>query len=171
MNEQKITSLLTLKRWVDNWIHNCELNYKDPADVEFIIVDSTSNHKYRPFDGFLSIGKGTKVGIDFFQSDIIRFDPKDERPEIGEYWRSRGPSTFDCSGFISSKAAGLRILRMIKYILDTDEPKSWLDYREHEPNWIQFKFSAEEFDVNKLDELSRAAQGIITDFMLKQCKL
>lgn len=170
MKEQKVLTLANLQQWVRNWVHNCELNHKDPSEVEFIIKDSTERHDYRPFNGFLAFGSGgTKVGIEFFRSDIITFEPKDERPAVGEYWKSRGASTFDVSGFVTSKAAGLRLMRMVRYILDTDEPKTWLDYREHEPNWIQFKFSAEEFDVEKLDEVSRANGGVITEQILRDC--
>ena len=38
-----------------------------------------------------------------------------------------------------SKLAGERLTRLVKYVLNTDEPLSHLDYREFEPNWIQFK--------------------------------
>lgn len=170
MNEQKKTTLADLQQWVGDWVHNCELNHIDPSEVEFVITDSTERKEYRPFTGFLSWGsRGAKVGIDFFRSDVIRFDPKDKRPAAGEYWKSRGASTSDVSGFITSKAAGLRLLRMVRYILDTDEPKTWLDYREFEPNWIQFKFSAEEFDVEKLDASSRANGGVITEQILRDC--
>lgn len=170
MKEQEKTTLATLQKWVADWVHNCELNHKDPSEVDLVIEDSSENHEYRPFSGYFAWGSdGTVVGIKFFRSDIITFDPKDDRPEVGEYWKSRGASTFDVSGFITSKAAGLRLLRMVRYILDTDEPKTWLDYREYEPNWIQFKFSAEEFDVEKLDEVSRDNGGIITEQILRDC--
>ena len=170
MNEQKKITLADLQQWVRGWVHTCELNHKDPSEVEFVINDSSERKDYRPFTGFLSWGsRGAKVGIEFFRSDVIRFDPKDERPAVGEYWKSRGASTFDVSGFITSKAAGLRLLRMVRYILDTDEPKTWLDYREYEPNWIQFKFSAEEFDVEKLDASSRANGGVITEQIIRDC--
>ena len=170
MKEQKKLTLASLQQWVRDWVQNCALNHVDPSKVELIIMDSTERKKYRPFGGCLSWGSGgTTVGIDFFRSDEIRFDPKDERPPVGEYWKSRGPSSFDVSGFISSRAAGLRLLRMVRYILDTDEPKTWLDYREYEPNWIQFKFSAEEFDVEKLDASSRANGGVITEQILRDC--
>lgn len=59
-------------------------------------------------------------------------------------------------------------MRMVRYVLDKDDPKSWLDYREREPNWIQFKFSAEEFDVEKLDEMTTPS-GIITEEILRKC--
>lgn len=39
-----------------------------------------------------------------------------------------------------------------------------------EPNWIQFKFSAKEFDVNKLDKLTKES-GIITEEIINICKL
>ena len=170
MKEQKKPTLANLQQWVRDWVQNCALNHVDPSEVELIIKDSSNNNEYRPFSGFLAFGSGkVTVGIEFFRSDVIKFDPKDERPAVGEYWKSRGPSSFDVSGFISSRAAGLRLLRMVRYILDTDEPKTWLDYREYEPNWIQFKFSAEEFDVQKLDEVSCANGGVITEQILRDC--
>lgn len=170
MNEQKQITLACLQQMVDGWVRNCKLNHKDPSAVELVIKDSTDHKEYRPFSGFLAWGSGgTKVGIEFFHSDVIRFDPRDERPAVGEYWKSRGASTFDVSGFITSKAAGLRLLRMVRYILDTDEPKTWLDYRENEPNWIQFKFSAEEFDIEKLDDSSRANGDVITEQIIRDC--
>jgi hypothetical protein len=170
MKEQKKITLANLQQWVEDWVHNCELNHKDPSEVEFAIKDSTERKEYRPFSGYLAWGSdGTTAGIEFFRSDVIRFDPKDERPPVGEYWKSRGASTFDVSGFVSSRAAGMRLVRMVCYILDTDEPKSWLDYREYEPNWIQFKFSAEEFDVEKLDELARANGNVITEQIVRMC--
>lgn len=108
MKEQKKITLANLQQWVDSCVHNCELNHKDPSEVEFIIMDSTERKEYRPFSSFLSWGSnGTKAGIEFFRSDVIRFDPKDERPAVGEYWKSRGASSFDVSGFITSKAAGV----------------------------------------------------------------
>lgn len=58
---------------------------------------------------------------------------------------------------------------MVKYILDTDEPKTFLDYREFEPNWIQFKFSAEEFDVEKLSQMAIDNDDIITEQIIRQC--
>lgn len=170
MKEQKKITLDRLQQWVEDWVRNCEQNHKDPSEVEFLIKNDSNGHEYRPFSGCLSWGTdGTQVSVAFYESDIVRFDPKDERPAVGEYWKSRGPSSFDVSGFVSSRAAGMRLVRMVCYILDTDEPKSWLDYREYEPNWIQFKFSAEEFDVEKLDASSRANGSVITEQILRDC--
>lgn len=39
----------------------------------------------------------------------------DSKPEVGEYWRSRG-----VSGFVVSKSAGERLTRLVKYVLNTD---------------------------------------------------
>lgn len=168
MNKQEVTTLYHLSQWVDDWLNTCGLNEVDPSNVEVFIENKQK--KYRPFSGCLGFGsKGVSVSIEYFDSDIVRFDPKDERPPVGEYWNSRGASSFDVSGFVSSKPAGERLLRMVKYILETDEPKTWLDYREHEPNWIQFKFSAEEFDVEKLDQMARENDNIITEQIVRQC--
>lgn len=168
MNEQKVITLQLLAAWVEEWKHNCQLNKVDPCKVEVFIENE--GKLYRPFSGSLGFGsEDVKASIKYFDSDVVRFDPKDERPPVGEYWKSRGASATDVSGFVSSKQAGERLLRMVKYILDTDEPKTWLDYREFEPNWIQFKFSAREFDVEKLEEQARANGDILTETIIRQC--
>lgn len=95
------------------------------------------------------------------------WEPKDIRPEEGEYWSSRGVG-YDLSGFVRTKAAGERILAMVREVLGKKECKSWLDYRPSEPTWIQFKFQPEEFDLSKLHSLSG---GIITKEILKQCAI
>lgn len=96
--------------------------------------------------------------------------PKDIRPEEGEYWSSRGVG-YDLSGFVKTKAAGERILAMVREVLGTDDCESWLDYRPSEPTWIQFKFQSSEFDLEKLNKLSREANNVITKEIIKQCKL
>ena len=169
MNGQKEITLHDLIEWVQDWMHTCGLNHVNPKDVPFYIENN--NRMYRPFSGNLGFGnRGVTVRIEYFDSDIVRFDPKDKRPEGGgEYWTSRGASTSDVSGFVVSKPAGERLLRMVRYILETDEPKTFLDYREFEPNWIQFKFSAEEFDVEKLDQMVKDNDNIITEQIVRQC--
>lgn len=169
MDEQKIITLSHLKNWVDGWVATCHKNNVNLQDVPFLIEND--NLKYRPFAGKLGFGSnGVTVAIEYFDSDIVRYAPKDERPEGGgEYWKSRGASSSDASGFVSSRAAGLRLLRMVKYVLETDEPKTWLDYREFEPNWIQFKFSAEEFDVEKLDQMARTNGDVLTETIVRMC--
>ena len=169
MNEQEVITLHDLAKWVQGWMHTCGINHVDPKDVPFYIENK--NRRYRPFTGSLGFGnKGVSVRIEYFDSDIVRYEPKDERPEGGgEYWKSRGASDSDVSGFVASRAAGMRLLRMVRYVLDTDEPKTWLDYREFEPNWIQFKFSAEEFDVEKLDQMARANGDVLTETIVRLC--
>ena len=51
--------------------------------------------------------------------------PKDERPEEGEYWNSRGVG-YDLSGFVKTKKAGERILAMVHEVLGTTECKNIL---------------------------------------------
>lgn len=97
------------------------------------------------------------------------WEPEDIRPGEGEYWSSRGASDWDVSGFVRTKQAGERILAMVHEVLDTEECTTFLDFRPREPNWIQFKFHASEFDVNKLDDLT--PHGIITKEIIQQCKL
>lgn len=94
----------------------------------------------------------------------------DSKPEVGEYWRSRGVG-YDLSGFVVSKLAGERLTRLVKYVLNTDEPLSHLDYREFEPNWIQFKFQKEEFNLELLDKLARANNNIVNEAILRQCMI
>lgn len=87
--------------------------------------------------------------------------------EEGEYWSSRGVG-YDLSGFVKTKAAGERILAMVHEVLGTDKCKTYLDFRPSEPTWIQFKFHRDEFDIEKLDSITRDS-GIITKDIIKQC--
>ena len=94
----------------------------------------------------------------------------DSKPEVGEYWRSRGVG-YDLSGFVVSKLVGERLTRLVKYVLNTDEPRSHLDYREFEPNWIQFKFRKEKFNLELLDNLTRENDGTVNENILRQCMI
>lgn len=95
----------------------------------------------------------------------------DPRPEGGgEYWKSRGIG-YDLSGFVKSKAAGERLLEMVKEVLGKEKPASWLDWREFEPEWIQFKFQKEEFELNELEHRVELNNGILTKEILEKCKL
>ena len=76
---------------------------------------------------------------------------------------------YDLSGFVKTKAAGERILAMVHEVLGTDKCETYLDYRPSEPTWIQFKFQSSEFDLEKLDKLSREADRVVTKEILKQC--
>lgn len=96
------------------------------------------------------------------------YEKPDIKPEVGEYWSSRGLG-YDLSGFVKSKQAGERILEMVKKVLNKEKPDSWLDYREYEPNWIQFKFQESEFSLKALDIASVKNEGIITEEILTMC--
>lgn len=164
--ELETFSLGELKEKVDWLIHNEEINHKDIYEVPVFIEYNNSLHLMRVVSsGVNHCTFGTDKG------EKLIFTAPDSRPEVGEYWKSRGVSIYDCSGFVVSKLAGERLLRLVKYVLETDTPKSWLDFRENEPNWIQFKFKKEEFDLEKLDKLSKEANGIITEEILRKCKL
>ena len=153
-----------------NWmINSAKMNHKDIYDVPFLIKYDNKMHVVET--GSCGHGdKGMICSLELDPWDELKFTAPDSKPEVGEYWQSRGASDYDCSGFVKSKPAGERLRRLVRYVLDKDETKSWLDYRDMEPNWIQFKFSAEEFDVVKLDEMTQDT-GIITEDILRKCKI
>ena len=93
----------------------------------------------------------------------------DLRPAYGEYWSPRGIG-YDLSGFVKSKQAGERLLDIVKEVLGKEDPETWLDYREREPNWIQFKFQSSEFDLKKLYDMTHET-GIITKEIIESCKI
>ena len=45
MKEQKKITLANMQQWVEDCVHNCKLNHKDPSEVEFVIKDSTERKK------------------------------------------------------------------------------------------------------------------------------
>ena len=171
MEQEKIYSLKDAYKGIVDAISNCELNHKDPSEVPFVIREDW--HKYKPCGTFIGCGrKGFVAGIEFYKMDEIKVVAPDVRPEGGgEYWASRGASDCGVSGFVKSKKAGERLLRFVKYVLEKDDTVTWLDYREYEPEWIQFKFSAKEFDVEKLDKLSIDNNGILTEEIIRECVL
>ncbi len=84
----------------------------------------------------------------------------DKKPEIGEYFKPRGVG-YDLAGFVESRIAGERIINMFKKILGYNL-KTWLDYRDFEPDWIQIKVQKEDgIDLEKLNKLTQ--DGIITE--------
>lgn len=99
-----------------------------------------------------------------------RWEAPDECPEYGEYANSRGVG-YDLSFFIKSKKAGERILQMVKDVLQAEKPTSYLDYRESERTWIQFKFKKEEFDLERLDSMVTDNKNVLTKEILEKCKV
>lgn len=66
---------------------------------------------------------------------------------------------------------GKDCFRWLKMYFVRDEFQDQTRFGESfEPNWIQFKFSAKEFDVNKLDKLTKES-GIITEEIINIYKL
>jgi hypothetical protein len=140
-------------------IESTRLGGNDVNEFTLLCPDcgAVSHHAYHP----------TKK-IDGFSLEYKMTYP-DIKPEGGgEYWAPRGIG-YDLSGFVKSKEAGERLLELVKTVLDKPKPASWLDYRESEPGWIQFKFQESEFDLNKLYGLC-SDTNIITIDILKQCK-
>ena len=166
-------SLGEVKEAVEQMIRTAELNNKNIYEVP-AFIHNDHNEMYCIDGSTTSFGRlgmtcGFNTDFNGQYNQRVYYVAPDSRPEEGEYWNSRGIG-YDLSGFVVSKLAGERLLRMVKLVLENDEPKSWLDYREHEPNWIQFKFQKEEFDLEKLDDLAQKNNNILTLDILKQCK-
>ncbi len=148
---------------------SCGLHYQ-------ILADKDTKQAVR-----FGTGRKDENGKDIMEFPIIIPHPRkgipkwhyelpDVRPEYGEYWQPRGIG-YDLSGFVKCKQAGIRILEMVREVLKKDIPESWLDYREHEPFWIQFKMQKTEFDLEKLEKMVNDNNGIITKEILTECKL
>lgn len=169
----KTFSLEELLEKIEWGIDNAIRNNKKPCDVPVFIDFDNKPH------GISSIGigwgkNGIQTTIETSSYYEIKFIAPDSRPENGEYWRSRGigggDADPDCSGFVVSKLAGERLRRMVRLVLEKDETDSWLDYRDYEPNWIQFKFKGSEFDLEKLNELVKENKDVVTLEILEKCK-
>ena len=165
-------SFQTLIDAVESFKRDCERNHIDPKNVAFIV--ETNGLKYAvPWYGIsLGIGSnGARVAVEYYQSDKCMPIVPDVRPEgEGEYWQSRGVGFPDISGFVKSKQAGERINEMVNKVLGPTH-RTHLDYREHEPTWIQYKFHREEFDLEKLNKMSKENNGIITESIIRECAL
>lgn len=170
-------SLEELKNAVDYFVKTAELNKKCPCEIPVYFIKDTKKYELSKYTTLgLACGKdGMAVHVEFTDYYSIDYVAPDSRPEEGEYWRSRGIGGSDinpdCSGFVVSKKAGERLRRMVNMVLEDDEPESWLDFREKEPDWIQYKFSGHEFDLEKLNELVKNNNDVVTLDILKECKL
>ena len=161
---------------VDYAIRIANKNNKCPCDIPVYITKNGKKYQVKDYNFGIAFGHEINVFIDFNEYNVIEYVAPDSRPEEGEYWRSRGTGVgsdgvADCSGFVVSKLAGERLRRMVRLVLESDDTKSYLDFREREPNWIQFKFNGEEFDVEKLDKMAHENNDVLTIDILKQCKI
>lgn len=165
-------SVSKLLEYAHTALHHCEINNLDPYKVPvFLTLDHNENlYSYVGLSICSSSQLGTYVTLDSSDYYKMFYVAPDSKPEVGEYWRSRGVG-YDLSGFVVSKLAGERLTRLVKYVLNTDEPLSHLDYREFEPNWIQFKFQKEEFNLELLDKLAKANDNIVNEAILRQCMI
>lgn len=174
-NGIKTMSLGELIETTNNMKINADNNNKNIYEIPVFI--RSGSEMYCIENSSVSFGKvgmtcNLHTDFDGKYNQRVHYVAPDKRPEEGEYWNSRGVSDgLDVSGFVVSKQAGERLLRMVRLVLEKDETDSWLDYRAKEPNWIQFKFKPSEFDINKLNELATNNDDIITLDILKQCKL
>lgn len=158
---------------LQNFERYCNRNGIDTAKIPVVISQKRLLYGIPWFGISLGLGgKGTRITLEAWDNNALPI-LEDKRPEArnAEYWKSRGPSSFDVSGFVHTKASGERLLRMVKYILEKDDIETWLDWRETEPDWIQFKFSAKEFDVRRLSEMTLANNDIITESIIRECVL
>lgn len=141
---------------------NCKLDFiilgKDIKESSFGIPIDNGKHIEYP-----RLIEHPRKGVNKWKYEL-----PDIRPEgDGEYFSSRGIG-YDLAGFVKSKKAGERLIEMVKKVLGLEKPKTWLDYREYEPKWIQVKFQKEEFDLEELDKL--VCDGIITEEKLMKCR-
>ena len=168
--ELGIVSLKNLHDMLTHFIDTCELNKIDPDDIP-VLIDEGYNTHYKLSGSSLSFGKNRAIILQYYKNnEIDYYECEDKRPESGgEYWSSRGVG-YDLAGFVVSREAGERILNMVKEVLNNDNPKSWLDCRKHQPNHIQFKFQAKEFDLIKLHTMTCANNNIVTKEILEECK-
>lgn len=165
-------SVSKLLEYAHTALHHCEINNLDPDKVPVFLTLERDNNLYSNIG--LGICCSSQLGtyVTLESSDYYKmfYVAPDSKPEVGEYWGSRGVG-YDLSGFVVSKLAGERLTRLVKYVFNTDEPLSHLDYREFEPNWSQFKFQKEEFNLELLDKLARANDNIVNEAILRQCMI
>ena len=164
-----LANLIELAEWAEK---NAVTNNNDPKEVPVVV--STGRYQYALNSISYGFGcNGMIVSLDMRDDKKLMPIVEDKRPngeKYGEFWQTRGASDFDVAGFVVSKEAGERLDRLVKLVLEKNETESWLDYRDYEPEWIQYKFSAKEFNVEKLSELSEENNGVINLDILEICK-
>ena len=152
----------------------CALNKIDPYTIPSFVKISGDGLYVMNCTSFGCGDIGSYGCIEIFNNERLQYVAPDiEDPASDEVeWLSRGVSDgLDVSGFVNSRQSGMRLLHMVQDILGKEDVKSWLDYRKLEPKWIQFKFTAKEFDVRKIDELAKKNGNKLNKRILKECKI
>lgn len=169
--DKKTMNLAAFLDAVENAYNNVIRNKKDPKNVPVVVKFDNLTYAIPSYGFAFGVGnKGFSAFIETGNYHKIMPIVPDVRPDgEGEYWQSRGPGYPDISGFVRSKEAGERIDKMVSEVLMNTEHQSWLDYRETEPTWIQYKFHKDEFDMEMLDKLTKENNGIITKEIIKKC--
>lgn len=97
LDKLQTLSLVELKQHIENAIENYERNKVDPSSVPVFIkfdnkefVISSSSYCIPP-----------KFFLETYKDSELIYTAPDSKPEVGEYWKSRGPSNYDCSGIRS----------------------------------------------------------------------
>lgn len=182
MNKE-IFNLKVLKNIVDNACHNFTLNNVKLEDVKIQIKNNTTNDSFNLFTISQSISNiEPSVSFNFFQSDIINVKPKDKRPNYkgAEYVRYINLND-DLSGEyknllhvdVVSIEAAERIIRFIKYILESDNIKTCYDWNNYYPEKVRLSIYAEEFDTETMyklikNNISENRYDLITEDIIKQ---
>lgn len=146
------------------------------CERNFVILSNNNNNFLKMNESFVS------SHLSPFENKKHIFVARDIRPEgEGEYFRPRGVG-YDLAGFVKSKQAGERIVKMFRKALHTN-PKDikcfvdgneqvWLDYRPNEPKWIQVKVQyckEHKKNIQSLNYLT-GKSGIITEGIIKDCQ-
>lgn len=170
-DELKTMSVAELSSIAEKMNNFCTQNGQDNRKVPIFIEIDGKTYTFQSYSMGLGPNATIKCTLNSTYMNILKHVAPDSKPDNGEYWNPRGIGGGECSGFVSSKTAGERIKRMVNMVLENDSPKSHLDYREHEPNWIQFKFNETEFNLSDLIVMTQENNNIITLDILYQCKI
>lgn len=120
----------------------------------------TSRPDERPWGGGEFFGArpiGSEFNLTCFQCGADDLNP--QRRAEAKYV----PLVHNIAGFVRTKAAGERVVAMF------EEGGARLDYRQHEPNWIQVKIGACDEHLESLiylRQLTIEAKGVITQEMI-----
>lgn len=145
-----------------NELKNDNVNIYDlPVLIDYSFGTRFTINKIRSFGEFCAFSISDR------ENKLI-FEEPDVRPEFGEYCEIDYRCDNGLIVNVKTKNAGMRLLRTVKYVLENDDIKSRFNISDSPYAPHRFKFSADEFDLNTLEDLICDNNDIVDEHILRK---
>lgn len=102
------------------------------------------------------------------RNNKLVFEEPDVRPEFGEFCEIDYKQNNKLVVIMKTKKAAMRLLRTVKYVLEDDDIKSYVDIQDSIYAPIRFRFSGDEFNLIDLEDMIIENNYIVDEKILRK---